>query len=294
MRNRHDYSTFGACVQPSEEESARWWLWPTILSLDAPIVVVLWQRLLSGSARAPASVAASAVLGCSVWLAYAADRWIEGWRLAPHVIRTHRHRFYQQWRWPVAALWAVVLGADVWLAEHGLSRPQFVSGLLVLAPVAAYLLSHQLVHRGSPWRAPKEVCVAVLLGAGAAAFILAQPDADKEAAALPLGLFVTLCFTNCTLISLWEHDVDRSHGQTSLALQFSGVARLGRALPWLVAALSAALCGLGLGGTPAYCAAASAALLGLVDLAERRTGRMPARVLADVALMTPVLPLLLR
>jgi hypothetical protein len=42
------------------------------------------------------------------------------------------------------------------------------------------------------------------------------------------------------------------------------------------------------------CGAASGALLGLVDLAEPRIGRVRARVLADVALMTPALPVLLR
>lgn len=287
------YSSFAVPVQPSEEDPARWWLWPTILSLDAPVVVVLWQRLVAGSAGIRLGPAASAVLGCSVWLAYSADRWIEGWRLSPEAIRTHRHRFYKRWRWPVAALWLAVLAADVALSAAGLSRPQFFGGALVLVPVAVYLLSHQLVHRGSRWRAPKEVCVAALLGAGAAVFVLAEPAANRAGAALPLALFVVLCFSNCTLISLWEHEVDLSHGQTSLALQFTAASRVGRALPWIAAALSAALWAAGRGGAPAACSTASGALLGLVDLAERRTGRIPARVLADVALMTPLFPLIL-
>jgi hypothetical protein len=38
----------------------------------------------------------------------------------------------------------------------------------------------------------------------------------------------------------------------------------------------------------------SAALLGLIDLSEARIGRVLARVLADVALMTPAFPILAR
>ena len=39
-------------------------------------------------------------------------------------------------------------------------------GLLLVMSVLAYLLSHQLAHRASPWRAPKELIVALLLTGG--------------------------------------------------------------------------------------------------------------------------------
>jgi hypothetical protein len=193
------------------------------------------------------------------------------------------------------AAWVIVLGLDIAGAATGLSAGEFRAGLVLLLPIAAYLLSHQLVHRESRWRAPKELCVALLLGAGAAVFAAARPGADLRAMAAPLGLFVLLCFANCALISLWEHEVDRSHGQTSLALQLGRAAAVGRALPWAVSAASAAV---GLWGPPqaraaSACGAASGVLLGLVDLAEPRIGRVGARVLADVALMTPLACLLL-
>jgi hypothetical protein len=247
----------------------------------------------SGSVRigAPEMI----VLGSSVWLAYSADRWIEGWRLVPESIRTHRHRFYQRWRWPILAVWTAVLGLDVFEAIRGLSAIEFGAGVLLLLPVGAYLLSHQLVHRKSRWRAPKEVCVALLLGGGAVVFAASSPGADIHAMELPLILFVLLCFANCALISVWENEVDRSHGQTSLALQFARAAAVSCALPWLIMALSAAvwLCAAPHARAAAACAAASAALLGLVDLAESRIGWVAARVLADVALMTPIACLLL-
>ena len=292
MLNRRHYTTFGLYVQPSVTGRARWWLWPTILSLDAPIVVVLWQRLIGAAASAPAGAPEMVVLGCSVWLAYSADRWIEGWRLDPATIGTHRHRFYQRWRWPIAALWAAVLALDVTVALRRLQQTEFLAGVLVLIPVAAYLLSHQLLHRNSDWRPPKELCAALLLGAGAAVFSIGRPGTRLAPIAEPLALFILLCFSNCALISVWEHEIDRAHGQTSLSHQFAGAGALARLLPWVISAVSALAWAARGRGPAAACAAVSGVLLGVVDLAEKRTGRVAARVLADVALLTPLVPVL--
>jgi hypothetical protein len=77
-----------------------WWLWPTILSLDAPAVALAWQSLLALVVGVKLAAHHSVLLGLSVWLAYAADRWIEGWRLTPQTVRTQRHAFFLRWRWP--------------------------------------------------------------------------------------------------------------------------------------------------------------------------------------------------
>lgn len=281
-------------MQPSVSKSAPWWLWPTILSLDAPAVALAWQDLLARGAASAATPADRIVLGSSVWLAYTADRWIEGWRLAPDQIQTQRHRFYQRWRWPLFAAWVAVLAADLAVAVRGLSRAEFQAGALLLLLVAAYLLSHQLVHRRRAGRAPKELCVAFLLGSGAALFPAVHPGVRVAALGAPVALFMLLCFANCVLISVWEDDVDRRHGQTSLALQFRAAPTLARALPWAVAAGAGAALLLGRPArATAACAAASALLLGLVDRAEGRIGRRAARVLADAVLLTPLVPLLL-
>ena len=257
-------------------------------------MALAWQELLARSASVSLHPAERLVLGGSVWLAYAADRWIEGWRLDPESIKTHRHSFYQRFRWPLAAVWALVLAADVGLSLSRLPTREIWAGLLLLGPVAGYLLSHQLVHRESRLRPPKEACVAVLLAGGVGVFVLSRPEADSVGAAVPLVLFVVLAFTNCALISIWEHEVDQSHGQTSLSFQLGRASGLIRSLPLL--ALALACVAWAATGTPgraaAQCAAASAALLGLVDYAEHRIGRVPARVLADTALLTPLVLLI--
>jgi hypothetical protein len=268
-------------------QRASWWQWPTVLSIDAPVVAVLWQLLFARVAGVHLGWAPPVVLGVSVWLAYAADRWIEGWRLDSDVIRTPRHHFYKDHRWPVAALWAAALFADVAIAFAHLDARDLAAGFVLIAAVAAYLLSHQLVHRHRAWRLPKELCVAALLSAGAVVFV--TETAQPGALMLPLALFALLCFTNCALISVWEREVDRAHGQTSLALSESDHEGLIRQLPLMIVVLSAAaaVSGAGVVRDVALSAAVSGVLLALVDRLEGRAGRQPARVLADIALMTP-------
>ncbi len=85
-------------MKPFTPGRPHWWQWPTVLSLDAPAIALVWQALLARVVQVTLGWPEAFVLGCSVWLAYAADRWIEGWRLDPAQIRTQRHYFYQRWR----------------------------------------------------------------------------------------------------------------------------------------------------------------------------------------------------
>jgi hypothetical protein len=273
-----------------------WWQWPTVLSLDAPAVALLWQWQLTRVAQVTQPWFHAFILGAGVWLAYAADRWLEGWRLQPGQVRTQRHWFYQRCRWPVAGLWTMVLISAISIAFMRLTSRELIAGFLLLGPVLAYLLSHQLIHRASPWRAPKELCVALLLAGGVACFLLATHPTAIRTISVPLALFGLLCLANCSLISWWEHEVDRSHGQNSLALQYPASRRLLHLLPWLIALLATgfALRETGALRTATFAAAASGILLGAVDRLHARCGRQLARSLADVALMTPLIAGLLQ
>jgi hypothetical protein len=272
-----------------------WWQWLTVLSLDAPLVAVAWQAELAHAARVPLAWHHTFILGAAVWLTYVADRWIEGWHLDPGRVQTQRHWFYQRWRWPAFGTWVAVMFASVAAALTLLNRAELLAGFFLLAPVLVYLLSHQLVHRHHRWRAPKEICVALLFAVGVACLPAANRPAMLATVAVPLVLFGLLCFADCALISLWEDEVDRTHGQTSLALQFPQGRPFVRALPWIIAALAAGFASHeSLAPREAsWCAAVSGLLLGAVDLAHRRLGRQLTRAMVDVTLMTPFVPWLL-
>ncbi len=281
-------------VHRYEPGRPHWWQWPTVLSLDAPLVAIAWQIALARSAGVNLAGYHIFILGASVWLAYAADRWIEGWRLTPDQVLTQRLLFHQRWRWPVAGAWIVVLGFALVLSFARLTHREFFAGLAVLGCVLVYLLSHQLVHRHHPWRAPKEICVALLLTGGVACFPAAQDPAYLLAVAAPLALFGVLCFANCALISLWENEIDRQHGQNSLVLQYPAGRPFVRAMPWILAGIGIVVvtCLHLPSGDVTECAVASSVLLGVVDLAHHRLGRQLSRVLADIVLLTPLILLL--
>jgi hypothetical protein len=268
-----------------------WWQWFTIFSLDAVTVAVAWQLLFARLAGARIGVTESVILGLSVWLAYTADRWIEGWRLAPENVLTQRHFFAVRWRWPVFALWCVLLCVDLAVAFVGLSQREFVAGLILLAPVLIYLLSHQMLHRKHPWRLPKEICVAALFLGGTTVFVAAQPFANSTALWCLAASFGMLCFINLALISVWESEIDAAQDQDSLAQKLGSQARFSQLLPWIWTVLNLIV---GLALAPAgwrtgfLCVAASSCLLGVLANFEPRWGRQLARVLADTVLLTPV------
>jgi hypothetical protein len=268
----------------------RWWQWPTIVSLDAAAVVLVWQAIVAEAAGVALGWPERFVLGTSVWLAYTTDRWIEGWRLDRAAVRTPRHRFHQRRRWSVAALAAAALFTDVVVALARLPARDIVVGFILTAAVLAYLFSHQWLHRHARWRVPKEVCIAVLLVAGVWLFVR---DASGGRLWMSLTLFGLLCLTNTSLISRWEMDVDRRQGQSSLALDSPRAAGLIVWLPWVTLAAAAATLA---AGPPAarllaVSAALSALLFAAIDRVEPRTGWPLARVLSDLALMTPIVAL---
>lgn len=271
------------------DERPRIWQWPTILSLDAAAVVVAWQALFARVVGLQLPWAEAFVLGASVWLAYVCDRWLEGWRLDRRVVLTVRHRFHQRWRWRIAAAWLLVLAADLWTALTRLPPRSLMLGGALAAAAAAYVVSHQWLHRHSRWRVPKELCIATLLSAGVVLFI----EPLSGAVAAMATVLAVLYFANCALISHWEREVDAVHGQTSLAGHPRVRAVIG-GLPWVAAAMALMLAiAVPDARAVAACAIASACLLGILHRAEPRIGWRPARVLADAALLTPLAALLL-
>lgn len=271
-----------------------WWQWFTILSLDATGVALTWQALFGRVAGIQLQPVHRWVLASSVWCAYTADRWIEGWRLSPERTLTQRHFFSVRWRWPLLAVWCAVLSTDVGASLRYLERREFSAGLILLIPVLLYLFSHQFFHRHHPWRLPKEICVAALMTGGVMLFSIASPEIEHpHVLALGSG-FALLCFSNCGLISVWEREVDEHQDQDSLVKRSPRAVHLAHALPWILSVLAfswSVACSAGWDRRASLSLGSSAALLALVDRMEPRIGRQLARVLSDLVLLTPLVAL---
>jgi len=277
---------------PDSFKSGRplWWQWLTVLSLDAPLVALLWQALFASVMGVRLPWHDPVLLGLAVWIVYAADRWVEGWRLEPEIVKTPRHLFYIRHRWPVFGVGVVAMVATAIIAITQLERREFQAGIILVIPTVLYLFSHQLLHRHHPLRLPKEICIAAIFTLGCA-LAPAVHAADRiMMLGWPAFLFCLLCFANCALISVWEKEVDLRHGQTSLSIQLGRGAVLIHWLPWfiVIAGVTVMVAGDMAVRSAAMCAAASGLLMGLLDLLQPRLGRIRSRAAVDITLMTPV------
>ena len=246
----------------------RVWLWPNLLSLDAPAVALLWQILFVRCFHASAGTASAVLLTLAVWLIYAADRMLDAWRGA---ITTQRHEFYRlHWR-AVLPVWLTLLAAASWIAWVQLPPALWSRGMLLACGSVVYLGT---VH-GAPawWRRPDskeaEVGVVFALGVSLAAWPMVQTWTDI----LAIAQFCVLCWMNCVAIEDWES------GSRARGLVIAGAA-------W-VALVSVLLLR---EHRPVIACAETVSAFGLValDRYSRRLSPEAMRVWADLVLLSPI------
>ena len=257
------------------------WAWPTVLALDAPLVAVVWYAAFARTLGEGVAAGPAMVLGLSVWLIYAADRWLDGLRLRPGVPATARHALFALWRWPFLQAWLAVLALDLVLAITTLNPAQRIRGAVLLGIAVAYLAG---VHCG-PGRArlPKEVLVAAIFTGGAMVFL-----EGGSPPILPGLLFAGLCLLNCMLIACWEDPIDRAQGGLGLAQRLPTLSRRLPEIALLIAALALA----SLTGPAAWLklpVALSAFALLALHLGRKHLELSLRRALADAVLLTPLL-----
>ena len=248
---------------------SRLWLWPNLLSLDAPVVALLWQVLFVRCFHARLGTVPSVLLGLAVWLIYAGDRMLDAWRGSDH---QPRHEFYRRYWRAVLPVWATTLAIAGWMAWTQLSPELFLRGTLLASCAVLYLAAVQLVPEH--WKAAgrKEAAVAVLFGLGAS--LAAWPEVETVYDIGSILLFSCLCWANCAAIEDWEHGREaRTQVMVAAAIVAVTAAILLREY------------------RPVLGSAETAGALGLVAL-DRFRGRLSPsalRVLADAVLLTPIL-----
>jgi hypothetical protein len=249
------------------------WLWPNLLSLDAPLVAVLWQVLFVRCFHAQEAFAPAVLLVSAVWLIYSADRLLDVWRGCGH---RPRHDFCRRYWRGLLPVWAGVLAATAWLAWTALPEALFNRGLSLLAVVAVYFLAVHGWGRDKMWA--KELAVAVLFALGAT--IITWTRLRTPADVLTILFFSCLCWINCVAIESWENadwESGQGHAHVGGAAALVGLAAvvlLSRQRPVLAGA-----------------EAMSALAFVLLDRCHPRFSADAVRVLADAALLSPILVL---
>ena len=265
------------------------WQWLNLMSLDAPLVALLWQGLLAGCYHVDLHWPATASLALAVWFIYLADRWLDAGSPGLYPMPA-RHEFARAHRGLLLGMTLGVGAALFWSCAH-LSRPVLRSGLWMAAAVAVYMM---MVHAAPQWVRriwPKEVAVGILFALGTCLATWAQMGSGRERLLAPVLLLAGLCWINCTAIEYWEWrrlgqtraHPDPIHRWTRLAGEHLG------ALAGFIGLAAVLLLAF---ETPrAALAATLMSASGFLWL-NRRSGWLPLpalRVLADAALFSPVL-----
>ncbi len=188
----------------SNEARVEFWLWPNVLSLDAPLVAVIWQLLIAHSMGVRLNPSEPLVLGLAVWVIYIADHLIDTLRPAAGEWEPHRKLFYRRhWNTALAlgiAVGSVLLACVIRLLWAATLRV----GLELSVAVAAYF---SLLHlTPSRWRTlwPREVAVAVLFTSGTFGAVWLGNGGNITTLVAPAVIFTLLCWANCSIIETAE------------------------------------------------------------------------------------------
>lgn len=269
-----------------------WWLMPNLLSLDAPLVAAAWLYMFAQTWLKYHPVHMYVVLGLAVWVVYVADRLLDAWVSGGTERCRERHRFHRR-HWRLFVVLALVAsGVAVWLVLA--ESPMAIFGYLVaqLALVSGFFVLALFATPGSveiPYAKNILGGLSFAFGTAMAAHVYLY---DKRVIDLVFGsrelvAFAVLCILNISAIDLWEHssrsaDVEeKAQDELSLTLPLT---LLGGAS--LFFALQAGE----QGSRPFFYAILTGA--GLLHVLNRVRGRFSMealRVLADVALLLPLL-----
>ncbi len=240
------------------------WAWPHLLGLDAPVVAMCWQLLVSRYLQ-PIPHRYTLALGLTVWTIYLADRLLDT-RRAPAASEGLRHQFSRQFRALLAALILMNLAVLPFLGPLPIR-----AAIPIVSALAIYFIT---VHAFRA-RWPKELAVAVIFALGVALPIHPFPF---------LLDFAFLCFWNCTAIEYWERGLADLHPIPAwLAQRLVGSA--------LAAAAVCVVCAPIFNPTIQLTLAFTFLLCALLASLARRMPQLTTRVVADLILLTPLLAL---
>ena len=245
----------------------RFWLWPNILSLDAPLVAIVWQDFLARCTPSASLLPSGRwTLGLTVWAIYLADRLLDVRHPDARGQATPRHRFYRNHKAIALCLLCTVIAADASVALLWLRPAVLSNGLWIGCAVGVYLALFAFVRIGGE---RLKQCVAALLFT-AGVFLVAWSFNARPVSVLlgPALGFAGLVLENLILIERWEQCGNAT-----------------RASLWALVAVAVAI--LLTGGSRWYVAIAfSAAGLAALDYSHLPIDAR--RVLADAVLLTPL------
>ncbi|MDA7535533.1 hypothetical protein N9055_01940 [Akkermansiaceae bacterium] len=213
----------------TDRNRAPWWLWPNLLSLDAPLVALAWFWMFAkawGVVSLPVSLPVTMAL--SVWAIYALDRIVDSRKSRPRAALERRHHFHQKYRWFFIS---AVVGVTIWSSYAALmvlSQTVLMYGVFVAILVACYFAVAVFQKADEHTGLMKNVLAGMTFSYGVAAGVHAYSPVVSFAQMVvsqEVLLFGGLCILNMTAIDFWE--LDGEDGEDASALIGTGCLLLG-------------------------------------------------------------------
>ena len=273
------------------------WAWLHLLSMDAPLVGILWQLLFAKALRVRLAPAVTLITALVIWLIYVGDRILDSYQSEEGPGEALRHRFYRAHRMAFLPAFFTVLLVTGWMAHSDLGLRTWRDGCVLAAIVGGYFaVVHLLGGRAQKWF-PKEIAVAILFGLGTFMPVGVRVQQLHLRFLLPFLLFFLVLWMNTLIIEYSEwitlrgRDTDRPHESTILVGRHLAAFGAGVAV---LAFGAIATRWFPLARTILLAEGISALGLGMLGWKWRKISSYAVRVTADVVLLTPLLLFLLR
>jgi len=275
------------------ESRKPFWLYPNLLSLDAPLVAVAWLHVFAKIWRLDYHPwEAYVTLGLAVWVIYVADRLLDVSMLAGSCAQLEaRHQFHSEHRkaFRIGIAVALLVAMSLVLTKMPMTiyKHLVLGGVLVAGFFGLSMLSSQDNHEVPH---TKNILAGVTFAFGTAMtahlyrweYGIYEMLSSRE-----FVCFAVLCVLNISAIDLWEH------ASRSADLEIGATDELSLTLPLTLlgaAALGFALLDEELTTRPFfYAILTGSALLYVLNRTRARFPMDGLRVLADLALLIPVL-----
>jgi hypothetical protein len=250
-----------------------WWLWPNLLALDAPTIAVIWQRYFVKIFSVQLEWFISGILFGIVWGIYLLDRWFDA---LPYrsLEAGDRHRFARSHRWYFKWMSIFILGTSCSVAILVLPiHYLLIGGLIAIFALIYFILVHLVTYRFLT-QGEKELLVGLLFALGVGLPLIVESWKTVAEWGICLLGFGGLCWLNCQLIDRWESSRETQNFHSFHPITIGAVSILfsirAPVLLFIPISISVIL------------------LLGF-DLLRNRLSNPLKRVLADLALFTPLL-----
>ena len=173
------------------------------LSLDAPLVVLVWQEVISIDLNINSTLNQKVVLVLAIWLAYSADRYLECYGERSDVKLHSRHIFYFRNQKPFLMIWTIILLVSVIISMNSFSSFQIITGWSLVALAIGNQTFSYFESSVSKKIFSKRNRTSLLLS-------LACVYLPLSVGILFEGLLITtflffIFWLNCTQIILWEN-----------------------------------------------------------------------------------------